>query len=488
MTAPAVKTAIALVMVLISVVTLELARHDVSITPLAVGQTPVTKYTKHAKDTARANDGPIVVLAHGFAGSQQMMQGYALPLARAGYQVYAFEFFGHGRHRAPMSGDVTAIEGTTRMLVQQTDAVITAVSDGRSVALIGHSMATDILVRTAQDRTDIGPLVLISAFSQAITATSPETLLLVSGAWETRLRDFARGAVQMVDPGAAEGETAIAGPVTRRAVAAPFSEHVSILQSRTARAQTVSWLDRAYGRTSDVTILPTGWAILGVLIGLVLLFAPLAKLLPQRPAEHQPLSGKTFATLVLVPAALAPLIAVPLNPEVLPVLVADYLGLHLLIYGAVQLALLWLWGYRLGATSWPAFAALLAGCAVFGFALDRYAANFWPTYERLWIIGVMMIGTVPFVLADTMLTARAAGLRRIAARVGLLLSLGIAVFLDFEGLFFLMLIAPVLVLFFVVFGTMGRAAAKRSGPLASGMALGIVLAWALGVSFPLFQS
>jgi hypothetical protein len=35
---------------------------------------------------------------------------------------------------------------------------------------------------------------------------------------------------------------------------------------------------------------------------------------------------------------------------------------------------------------------------------------------------------------------------------------------------------------------MGRMAGWRAGPLAPGLALGLVLAWALGVSFPLFES
>jgi len=50
------------------------------------------------------------------------------------------------------------------------------------------------------------------------------------------------------------------------------------------------------------------------------------------------------------------------------------------------------------------------------------------------------------------------------------------------------MIAPVIILFYLTFGTMGRQAAARAGPLAPGLALGLVLAWALGVSFPLFQS
>ncbi len=476
------KAVLAIAMVLISLYVLELARQDVGITHFTIGQSPVTEYA------TSTGDGPIVVVAHGFAGSQQMMQGYALPLARAGYRVYAFEFEGHGRHPKPMSGDVTVIDGTTRLLVEQTEEVIAAVSDGTPVALVGHSMATDVLVRAAENQSGIGPIVLISAFSQAITASQPDNLLLVSGAWEAGLRAFGQDAVMMVDPTAVEGDTVISGMVQRRAVAAPFSEHVSVLQSRVARDETLAWLDRAYGRTSDIAILPTGWAILGLLIGLVLLFGPVAKLLPKREVQKLSLSRKQFAIILCVPVVVAPAIAVPLNPSFLPVLVADYLGLHLLIFGGLQLAILRHWGITFGRISWLAFGVLLVWCALFGFALDRYAANFWPTYDRLWIICVMMIGAVPFLLADMILTADASLLRRVIVRISLLLSLSFAVALDFEGLFFLMLIAPVLVLFFVVFGSLGRAVARGSGPMSSGLALGLVLAWALGVSFPLFQS
>jgi hypothetical protein len=96
-----------------------------------------------------------------------------------------------------------------------------------------------------------------------------------------------------------------------------------------------------------------------------------------------------------------------------------------------------------------------------------------------------MLGAVPYMLADAVLTTDASFLRRLGLRVSFLVSLGNAVALDFEGLFFLIMIAPVLVLFYFVFGTMGRHASRKGGPVSSGIALGIVLAGALGVSFPL---
>ena len=474
---------LALILIVASLVVLEHARWGVEIRSFTVGTTPVTAFARPGAD------GPVVVVAHGFAGSRQMMQGYALPLARAGYRVFAFDFLGHGRNPVPMSGDVTAPEGTTRLLVDQTGAVIDAVGDGGApVALLGHSMATDVLARVARARSDIGPVVLVSAFSNAIDAESPATLLLVTGAWEPGLREAALDALRRVDPSAEPGETVSSGAVTRRAVIAPGVEHVSVLHSRVGRRAALDWLDRAYGRRSDVTIHPTGWAILGLLGGLVLLFGSLARLLPHRDAPMAALTRRQVAVAAFLPAIAAPLVAVPLDPGLLPVLVASYLALHLAIFGAVQIALLRRWKVPAGPLSLPSLALLLVWSVVFGAALDRYAANFWPTAGRLWIIAAMALGALPFMLADQRLTHRAPLGRRLALRGAFLASLGLAVALDFRALFFLIMIAPVVILFYLVFGTMGRAASARGGPLASGLALGLVLAWALGVSFPLFQS
>jgi hypothetical protein len=84
------------------------------------------------------------------------------------------------------------------------------------------------------------------------------------------------------------------------------------------------------------------------------------------------------------------------------------------------------------------------------------------------------------------LATGASVLRRLAARAALLGSLALAVALDFERLFFLAIIFPVIVLFFLVFGSMGRWVGIRAGATPVGLALGLILAWSLGVSFPMF--
>src|SRR6056297_3927767 len=129
---------LALALAAVALWQLEAQRAGLEISARTVGETPVTRIAQPGAD------GPVVVVAHGFAGSRQMMQAYGQDLARAGYRVWAFDFLGHGRHPVPMSGDVESIGGTTRLLIAQTravvDAAVTAEDWPGEVALLGHSM------------------------------------------------------------------------------------------------------------------------------------------------------------------------------------------------------------------------------------------------------------------------------------------------------------------------------------------------------------
>ncbi len=468
---------------------LESARHGLSIAALNVGETPATVY--------RLPDvqGPAVIIAHGFAGSRQLMEAYALTLAHAGYVAVSFDFPGHGRNPNSMTGDITRIEGTTRQLIAETAAVIDAAAaldavEG-PVVLLGHSMATDILVRQAAVDPRVAAVVAVSMYSEAVTAAQPARLLMISGAWERHLRAVALETLHLVDSQAAEGETAVSGDgtVVRRAAVAPRVEHVGVLYSAAALEEALIWVDAASGRVSERRVAATGpWIVL--LLGSLLALAwPLAALLPQSPRSPQSLQGRTFAVAILLPALLTPLLLYPVRLQLLPVLVADHLLLHLLVYGVIGLAVLRWRGVHLGPLAvLPIVALLVFGLGVFGVALDRYAASFLPHAGRLPIILALALGAVPFMLADSLVTeaGRAPVWRGLAARAAFLASLGLAVALDFERLFFLLLILPVIVLFFLVFGLMGRWVGRRSAaPLACGLGLGLILAWALGVSFPL---
>ena len=94
-------------------------------------------------------------------------------------------------------------------------------------------------------------------------------------------------------------------------------------------------------------------------------------------------------------------------------------------------------------------------------------------------------------MAEAALTqvGNATFLRKTAARLSFLGSLAIATALDFERLFFLLLILPLIALFYASFGVMGGWVGRRSGTVVTvGVGLGLCLGWALGVSFPMFDA
>ena len=481
----------------LSVFLLERDRAGLVIAPLAgTGTTPATLYL-----TPDGGPAPVVIVAHGFAGSRQLMQPIALTLARAGYTVVSYDLQGHGRNPVPMSGDVTSIDGTTRLLVNEARAVARAAlahprADGR-LAYLGHSMASDIVVRAGLEEPQAQAVVGISMFSQAVTPTAPANLLVITGQWEGRLALEALNALHLADPQAALGQTT-GDPATgtgRRAVLAPAVEHVGVLYSATTLRETVAWLNATFARDQTGPLALQGGPILLLLVAVIALAWPLARLLPAGRRAQPPLPRKLFWGLVVAPALVVPLVLAPVKLQFLPVLVADYLALHMGLYGALILAVLGWQGQLRGAVParalWIGLAVAAFGIVVFGTALDRYVASFAPNPERALIIGALALGAVPYLLADAILTRGGAASiwQVLAVRGAFILSLMLAVALDFERLLFLLIILPVILLFFALFGTMAGWVGRRTGlPAASGLGLGLILAWALGVAFPLFST
>ncbi|MEL6584780.1 MAG: alpha/beta fold hydrolase [Pseudomonadota bacterium] len=482
-----------------SISVLEGEMQGLAIEPLDVGTTPATVYRDPDVTSA-----PIVVIAHGFAGSQQLMKAYALTLAKARYIAVTFDFEGHGANPVPMSGDVTSVDGTTQRLVNETLRVMDAaraefdLSD--RMVLLGHSMATDIIVRAAQADGDVEAVVGVSTFSQAIDRDSPENLLLIVGQWEGMLREEALRVVQLIDRSAQEGEMvgSFANGSARKVFVVPQAEHVAVLYAPSALQEAREWIDDVFDTVRWEGPVPElGLPIIALLAGLVGLIWPLSQALPALALRvpEQRMSVRRFIGVVLLVAVLTPILVAQFNTRFLPVLVADYLSVHLFVYGVAALFFLFFSGAvsPRGMLFSVMFGLLVAayGVLAFGFGLDSYVASFSAIDARLPIIAIIAVGAIPFMIADAALTERghAPLWRTLFARGMFLVSLSIAVALDFERLFFLLLIMIVILLFFVVFGTLGGVVGRRTG-LAGipGVGNGITLAWALGVTFPLFAA
>jgi pimeloyl-ACP methyl ester carboxylesterase len=491
----------ALIMITVGLNELHGAIDGLSITRGFAGETPVTIF-----QPLKAASAPVIVIAHGFAGSQQLMQPFAETLARNGYVAVTFDFLGHGRNRIPMRGDIT--EGTTittELLEELTEVVSFArklpESNGR-VGVLGHSMASDIVVRFAKANPDVEATVAVSVFSPVATARSPRNLLVIVGALEpAMLRNEGLRIVNLAADGTAiAGETYgnFADGTARKLVIARGVEHIGVLYSRDSMVEALRWINAVFGKNKENYIDSRGRWLALVFVGILALAWPLSALLPvgSPSCVGADLSWKPLLIVALTATALTPLLLWKLPTEFLPILLGDYLMLHFLLYGALSgIALLCLRKRPLQSqpASWGNIAIAAAAVAAFnllafGLPIDAYVFSFLPTPERLPLIGAIACGTLPYFVVDEWLT------RGSSARPGayaltkfcFLLSLAIAVILNPEKLFFLVIIVPAILLLFLAFGLVSRwTYAATRHPLPGALANAMIFAWAIAVTFPM---
>lgn len=492
---------VALLAVAVAVWRLEAGTSGLVIRHERAGPVPVTVF-----EPGEPGPRPSVVIAHGFAGSQQLMQPFAVTLARNGYRAVTFDFPGHGRNPTPLRGGLADDAAASRTLLDSLGAVIAFThalpgTDDR-VVLLGHSMAADIIARHAMAADDVAATVAVSVFSPGITADAPRNLLVIDGALEPAfLRDEGLRYLRMVGgPDAVPGVTygRFADGTARRLVLVDGAEHIAVLYSRQGLHEATAWLDAALGHTSVGFVERRGpW--LGLLfLGLLTLARSLLLRLP-RLASSPCGAGGGWRGLLLVagaPAILTPLAlwAVPIG--LMPLLLGDYLALHFALYGVLTVTGLRIVGAPLpfAALRCPRLllaAAVIAaiGILAFGLAIERYVTAFVPaTGSRLSLFPVVLLGLVPFFLGDEWLTRGPAAPRGAYAvsKLLLLASLAIAVLLRPAELFFLAIIVPVMVVFLVAYWLIGRWSWHATGqPLAAGLGNAVALAWGIAATFPI---
>jgi hypothetical protein len=184
--------------------------------------------------------------------------------------------------------------------------------------------------------------------------------------------------------------------------------------------------------------------------------------------------------------------------DYLPILLGGYLALHFGLYGLLTVAGLWYTGRgrafpRAGRTRWPGLAiGTLAACAYLTLALaipmDRYVTAFIPGPERLWVMLGILPGTWLYFAGDGWLT-RGWGApcpAPVITKALFLVSLLAAVALNLSELFFLIVIVPAILAFFILYGIIGGWVYRRTWhPLVGALAIGLVFAWAIAVTFPI---
>jgi dienelactone hydrolase len=519
---------LALAAIALSVVQLEGASRGLVVTRQQVGSAPVTVF-RPAAGPAAAPPPPVVLIAHGFAGSQQLMQPFALTLARNGFVAITFDFPGHGRNSAPMLGGLADQALSQRTLLTAMDemgrfaqALAGAEGGGTGYAVVGHSMASDIVVRHAQAQRQVLASVGVSLFAPSITADtepdSPRNLLVVDGALEPGMMaaEALRVVARVAGPGPQAERTygRFDDGTARRATLSPGVEHIGVLYSAHTQAETLAWLNAAFNRPQpDHPFIDARGRWLGLLLaGVVALAWPLTRRLPWLDAGEGAVRARDAAAptrlrwwrvrgqapLVLLPALATPVLLWKLPSDFLPILLGDYLVLHFALYGVLTLFAMGWAGQRPWRQGRPAsgravaltltllFSSAYALLAV-GVPIDRYVFNLQPQAERWPIVLALWAGTLPYFLADEWLTRAptAAPAAYFCSKLAFLASLVLAIALNPERLFFLAIIVPAILLLFVAYGLFSRWVFRRTGqPMVAAVANALAFGAFIAITFP----
>ncbi|WP_328532778.1 alpha/beta fold hydrolase [Micromonospora zamorensis] len=262
--------------------TLVLVRADAGLTArqVTVGGVPMTEV--RAGPPTPGVRRPGVVIAHGFAGSAQLMRPIADTVARRGAVALLFDFAGHGANPARLPGAGSNTSAAT--LDADLDAAVGYLRsrpdvDADGIVLVGHSMGAGAVTRYATGHPEIARTVAISLPEAGeLPPGRPTELLLIVGGAE--FPAFRRAADDAARRGASTGR--------RSAVVVPGVEHISVLFAARTHREIADWLPGGDGTTRPRPIARLAGAALLVFafgIGVV----PLAALLlPRRATGRRP--------------------------------------------------------------------------------------------------------------------------------------------------------------------------------------------------------
>lgn len=468
-----------LLLILLSLWQILGAAQGLEITSLPSAAPPLTVIAPAKASASR----PVVLIAHGFAGSALVMRGFGLTLAHAGYTVVLWDFNGHGANPQPLSLEAEKlVSNAEAALAEAQRRGLVALEP---VAILGHSMGSGVALAFGQTHPETAATIAVSPVRRSVTPDLPRNLLLMAGSLES---PFVHNAKQLLSEAGGPGKG-------RKLVVIPGVEHISVLFAPAAHAAARDWLDAILGPQpgakpyTDQRML---WYGLG-LAGALLAATALAPLLPRSAPRGKPQLSLRRRLASLAGGALgATLLLWLINQAGLNLsnLLGLLIGGYLIIwFGAAGILNLLLFRIRPSLPSRPdalrgllAFAALWLGLGLLG-QLVWIPWLLIPHRLLLWLPGALLLLPWFLTVGEAMQGTSAAG--KLGWWLGhssiLVASLLIAMLLSPE-LGFLTIILP---LFPIVLGLHALAAAPHEGSWPFALSGAAFTAWMLLVIFPL---
>jgi len=435
-------------------------------------------------DAQGAQGAPGVLVAHGFAGSRQLMMAYGYTLAHAGYAVMLWDFDGHGANARPLKSDSLQadLDAAYAALLEQPEV------DSNRLALLGHSMGSGaVMTAGIRNPERYAATIAVSPTGAAVTPDAPRNLLLQAGGWEGQ---FVGNAQTLLAAAGGASEDFLGGRA-RRLTVIPNAEHISILFRGQSQRAVLDWLSNAFGEPratayTDRRIIWYGLSLLGWLLALVALAPVLQPVFPEQGAGPRWLSWVALPVSALIASGMLALI----NPSMSlssfgGLMVGGAVGLWFLVAGLV-----WLPSIRslrrpsAVDMAWGAGLFVVLALA-FGVMAHYVWLPWWLNLPRLARWPLLSLACLPWFLAAGMAQRGAgAGTRALwwlaqssAVVGGLFLVLALV-----PSLGFLLLLLPLMPL---ILGILAVAGAASGRAWAYGLGGALFIGWIIAAVFPL---
>ncbi len=236
------------------------------------------------KDAQRSAPG--VLVAHGFTGSKQLMQGYGYTLAHSGYAVMLFDLDGHGGNGYPFqrSDLEDNLQTAWDALKEQPEW------DAKRLTSLGHSLGSYATLSTAvKNPASFAATVAVAPVPAPVTFRFPRNLQVQVGTWENEQVKLNAGKIMRsagsesniptvdrrnpvkdspvgrllgdarAELNRATGiqtdqlvlEEALVQGTARQRLDLPGVEHIAILFSDRSHQSAISWFNRSLGREPE---------------------------------------------------------------------------------------------------------------------------------------------------------------------------------------------------------------------------------------------
>jgi pimeloyl-ACP methyl ester carboxylesterase len=432
----------------------------------------------------RVKSRPGIVVAHGFAGSKQLMLGYGYVLAHNGYGVLLLDFHGHGANAAPLDKN---------SLQQDLNAAISALKaqpeiDPNRIGLLGHSMGSGAVMTAGIEQPDaISAVVAVSPTDAALTPNKPRNLQLQAGEWEGH---FVRQSAKLLRDAGGPNSNLKEGKGRSRVIV-PHAEHILILFSDRSHQAALDWFNEAFGQNStsgfkDRRMVWYGFHLLSWLILLGIVSPLLRSVSSHPPVKSHPI--RSWIGLGVAPLSATGIVFLTSLKTSLGslggLLVGGTLGMWMFVAGLT-------WCGVISRIPHPSIKSLGLGFLLFVLLWLAFGAMAQETWLQWWLIPARLklwpalaIACLPWFLASGVLQSQAKHPRimgwlaqSIALTTGLILTLVLV-----PELGFLALIVPIIP---IVLALLSYAAAQTRDAWGCAIASASFFGWTIATVFPL---